>query len=87
MNTAFGTSSSNSYASTFQNLNALRIFGTKTALDGQTPPIFLLTSSEVGRKIKMNYAFPSQLAVSAHLFSNTLTRFDIDTVSFDDTTP
>ncbi len=87
LNTAFGTSSSDSYASTFQNLNALRIFGTKTALDGQTPPIFLLTSNEAGQKIKTNYAFPSQFAVSAHLFSNTLTKFDLDTVSFDDTTP
>ena len=87
LNTAFGTSSSNSYASTFQNLSALRIFGTKTALDGQTPPIFLLTASEAGRKIKMNYAFPSQFAVSAHLFSNTLIRFDNTNLTFDDTTP
>ena len=87
MNTVYGSSSSDSYASTFQNLNALRIFGTKTALDGQTPPIFLLTSNEAGQKIKTNYAFPSQFAVSAHLFSNTLTKFDLDTVSFDDTTP
>ena len=87
LNTAFGTSSADSYASTFQNLNALRIFGTKTALDGQTPPIFLLTASEAGRKIKMNYAFPSQFAISAHLFSNTLTKFDLDSVTFDDTTP
>ena len=86
LNTAFGTSTSNSYASTFQNLNALRIFGTKTALDGQTPPIFLLTASEAGRKIKMNYTFPSTVSTSAQLFSNTLTRFDRN-ITFDDTTP
>ena len=38
-------------------------------------------------KIKLNYAFPSQLAISADLFSNTLTKFDNTNLSFDDSTP
>jgi len=68
-------------------LNALRIQGTKTALDGQQVPIFLFTSNEIGKTLKMNYAFPTSLAFSQDLFSNTLTRFDSDSLTFDDTTP
>ena len=85
-NTAYGTSAANSFATTFENLNALRIRGTKTGLDGQSIPLSFF-NTVVGQSIKLNYAFPSQFAVSAHLFSNTLTKFDLDTVSFDDTTP
>ena len=86
-NTVFGTSSPDSYANTFQNLNELRVTGTKTALDGQPVPIFLLTSNEIGRKLSMKYAFPTQFAVSQELFSNTITKFDRNNVTFDDTTP
>ena len=33
----------------------------------------------------MNYAFPTQFAASAHLFSNTLiAKFDITNLTFDD---
>ena len=85
--TAFGSTASGSYANTFKTLNDLRITGTKTALDGQTAPIFLLTSSEIGRRIKMNYAFPTETVSNADLFSNTLTKFDSGTLTFDDTTP
>ena len=86
-NTAFGTSAPSSYANTFQNLNALRVTGTKTALDGQPVPIFLLTSNEIGKKLSMKYAFPTQFAVSTELFSNTITKFDNGNITFDDTTP
>ena len=86
-NTVFGTSNSGSYANTFQNLNALRITGTKTALDGQQVPIFLFTSSEIGKRLKMNYAFPTETAFNANLFSNTLVNFDNTNISFDDTNP
>ena len=86
-NTIFGTSSTDSYANTFQNLNELRVTGTKTALDGQPVPIFLLTSSEIGKKLSMKYAFPTQFAVSADLFSNTITKFDSGNITFDDSTP
>ena len=85
-NTAYGTSSSNSFANTFQNLNNLRITGTKTDFDGQAIPLFMF-NTEVGKAIKTNYAFPSQLAVSADLFSNTLTKFDTTNLTFDDSTP
>ena len=86
-NTTFGNTNPGSHASTFQTLNALRIQGTKTALDGQQVPIFLFTSSEIGRRIKMNYAFPCEVASNKDLFSNTLTRFDLTGTTFDDTTP
>jgi len=85
-NTMFGTSNAGSYANTFQNLSALKITGTKTALDG-TNAIFLLTSNAIGRTLKMNYAFPTTTAISQDLFSNTLTKFDSDTLTFDDSTP
>ena len=34
-NTVYGTSATNSFATTFENLNALRIRGTKTGFDGK----------------------------------------------------
>ena len=83
-NTVYGTSSSDSFATTFENLNALRIRGTKTILDGQS--ILSFFNTVVGKSIKLNYAFPSQFAVSADLFSNTLTKFDTTNLTFDDTT-
>jgi len=86
-NTAFGTSSPGSYANTFQNLNALRVTGTKTALDGQPVPIFLLTSNTIGKTLSMKYAYPTQTGFNQDLFSNTLTRFDNTNTTFDDTTP
>ncbi len=86
-NSVFGINSPGSYANTFQNLNALKIEGTKTALDGQQVPIFLFTSNEIGKKIRMNYAFPTTIGFNQDLFSNTLTKFDNDGLTFDDTTP
>ena len=35
----------------------------------------------------MNYAFPTETGFNANLFSNTLTRFDSNTITFDDTNP
>ena len=86
-NTVFGNSNIGSNANSFANLEALRVEGTKTPLDGQQIPIFLFTSSDVFGKIKMNYAFPCQIGTNADLFSNTLTRFDSNTTKFDKTTP
>ena len=86
-NTAFGTSAAGSYANTFQNLNALRVTGTKTALDGQLVPIFLLTSNTIGKTLSMKYAFPTQTGFNQDLFSNTLTKFDNTNKTFDDSTP
>jgi hypothetical protein len=86
-NTVFGNSNSGSNANSFQNLNNLRIEGTKTALDGQQVPIFLLTSNDIGKKLRMNYAFPAEIASNKQLFSNTLTTFDSNSITFDGTTP
>ena len=85
-NTVYGTSSANSVANTFERLNELRITGTKTDFDGQEIPLIMF-NSEIGKALKTNYAFPSQFAVSAHLFSNTLIKFDTTNLTFDDTTP
>jgi len=86
-NTVFGNTNSGSNANSFQNLSNLRIEGTKTALDGQQVPIFLLTSNEIGKKLRMNYAFPAEVASNKELFSNTLTTFDSNSITFDGTTP
>jgi len=86
-NRAFGQTAVGSNANSFLNLNNLRIQGTKTALDGQQVPIFLLTSNDIGGRIKMNYAFPCEIGQNADLFSNTLTKFDNNTTTFDKTTP
>ena len=86
-NTVFGNTNSGSGANTFENLNNLRIEGTKTALDGSIVPIFLLTSNEVGKRLRMKYAFPCEVASNKDLFSNTLTKFDLTSITFDDTTP
>ena len=86
-NTAFGNTNSGSAANSFQNLSNLKIEGTKTALDGSAVPIFLLTSNEVGKRLRMKYAFPCEVASNKDLFSNTLTKFDLTSITFDDTTP
>ena len=86
-NTIFGINNSASNANSFENLSNLRIEGTKTALDGQQVPIFLLTSSDIGGKIRMKYAFPCEIGTNRDLFSNTITKFDSDLKTFDDTTP
>ena len=85
-NTAYGTSSADSKANTFERLNELRITGTKTDFDGQAIPLFMF-NSEIGKAIKTNYAFPTQTAFNTTLFSNTLTRFDNNAITFDDTNP
>ena len=85
--TSFGITAGGSNANSFENLNNIKIQGTKTALDGQQVPIFLLTSNDIGGRIKMNYAFPCEIGSNADLFSNTLTKFDNATTTFDKTTP
>ena len=86
-NTVFGNSNIGSNANSFENLNNIKIQGTKTALDGQTAPIFLFTSSNIGGTIKMNYAFPTQTVFNRNLFSNNVVTLDNTNVTFDDTNP
>ena len=70
----------------FANLENLKISGTDNSFDGRNG-IFIFSSNENARLLKTNYAFPSSLAFNADSFDNTLTRFDFDTITFDDTTP
>ena len=83
-NTIYGRAGS---GITFERLHELKVFGTKTSLD-ETSPIFFLTdpNNKVGNNLKMNFAFPSELAFNADLWSNTLVNFDNNTKTFDDTT-
>ena len=85
-NTVYGVSNSGSNANSFENLENVKIMGTDTSFDGRNG-IFIFSSNENARLLKTNYAFPSSLAFNADSFDNTLTRFDFDTITFDDTTP
>jgi len=85
-NTVYGTSNAGSNANSFENLENVKIMGTDTSFDGRNG-IFIFSSNENGRLLKTNYAFPSSLSFNAESFDNTLTRFDFDTITFDDTTP
>ena len=86
-NTIFGTQNTGS-GITFQRLHEIKIQGTRTNLDG-TSPIFFLTdpNNPTGQNMRMNFAFPSEVAFNADLFSNTLVKFDNTNKTFDDTTP
>ena len=46
-----------------------------------------MTSNADGQFVKTNFAMPTQFAVSADTFDNTVTNFAQTTLSFDDTTP
>tara|TARA_B100000902_G_scaffold47219_1_gene54440 strand:- start:5898 stop:8471 length:2574 start_codon:yes stop_codon:yes gene_type:complete len=70
---------------TFKTLSELKVFGTKTTLDG-LDAVMLMTSDEQGKQVKMNFAFPSVTAFSGDSFDNTVTKFDKTTRTFDDTT-
>ena len=69
----------------FAELSKAHIMGTRTVLDG-TPGSLLMTSNFEGRKLKTNLTIPATIGTSADLFSNTLTKFDSNSISFDDTT-
>jgi len=70
---------------TFRTFNELKVFGTKSSLDGQDAA-FLMTSNEQGKQVKMNFAFPSITAFSRDSFDNTVTNFAQTNRTFDDTT-
>ena len=79
--TANGTPSSSGI--TFEQLSAIKVKGTRTSLDG-TGAIFLMTSSEDGRKIKTNFTIPAQIgALQGDTFDETQTKFDSGNVKFD----
>mgnify|MGYP003318091021 FL=1 len=82
-NSAFGLTSPPSFANTFQNLNRLRVTGTKTALDGQPVPIFLLTSNKHGKNLSMKYAFPTIIRDEDGTFDSTTGKFSSTQITFD----
>ena len=84
-NTMFGTSNPGS-GIVFRTLEELKVFATNTSLDGRQG-IFLMTSDEEGKKIKMNFALPSIFTYNANDFSNTVVDFSNTLPTFDDTTP
>jgi hypothetical protein len=84
-NTAFGINNLGS-GITFQILNEIKVQGTRSSLDGRQG-IFLMTSDAEGQKVKTNFALPTELAVSAPLFDNTLFKFDSDLLTMDNTNP
>ncbi len=84
-NTIFNTSISGT-GHTFQQLHALKVFGTRSALDGRAGA-FLLSSHPEGKDVKSKLAIPSILTYSNNEFSNTVTNFAQTGPTFDDTTP
>ena len=71
---------------TFRAFNELKVFGTRTSLDGQSG-IFLMSSDPNGKNVKMMTAFPSVITFNQNDFSNTVVRWDDEGPLFDDTTP
>ena len=46
-----------------------------------------MTSNEDGQKVKTNFTFPSQVTYNKdQTFSGTFTKFDSDSIKFDQTT-
>ena len=79
-----GDDRQNASGITFEVLNDIRVFGTKTNIDG-TPGIFKFTSSAEARRMKTNFALPTVIGTNADLFSNSITRFNNTNLTFDDT--
>jgi len=71
---------------TFETLGDLKVFGTRSSLDGQEA-VFRMTSDVNGRLVKCAFTFPADITTSNNLFSNTLIKFDNTNLSFDDTNP
>ena len=71
---------------TFKTFNELKVFGTRTSLDGRSG-IFLMSSDPNGKNVKMMTAFPSVVTYNQNDFSNTVVRWDDEGPLFDDTTP
>jgi len=84
-NTVYGVTSTDSHI-TFEVLDNLKIFGTKTSLDGQSA-VFTATSDYYGQKLKSNFAFPVQFTTLENTFDSTYVYFDNTEPTFDDTTP
>ncbi len=86
INTAYGVNANSTFSSsgiTIAELSAIRIQGTRTALDG-TNAIFLMTSSSAGQKIKTKFTIPAAIGeVDGDTFDETTTMFDSTSTKFD----
>ena len=86
INTAFGVNANHTFSSsgiTIAELSAIKIQGTRTALDG-TNAIFLMTSSSAGQKIKTKFTIPAAIGeIDGDTFDETQTMFDSSTTKFD----
>ena len=80
-NTIFGASTAG-HGITFQTLENLTVFGTNSSLNGR-PGIFLMTSHEDGKTVKMNFTMPSSITYARSLFSNTIAEFSSTSTTFD----
>ena len=80
-NTLYGTSTPG-HGITIGTLEDLTVFGTNSSLDGRDG-VFLMTSNESGKTIKMNFALPSTVTYSRNLFSNTVADFSSTATTFD----
>ena len=86
-NTVFrGGNRLNGSGVTFATLGDLKVFGTRSALDGQTA-VFRMTSDVNGRLVKCAFTFPSDITVVQNSFDTTYITFDNNTITFDDNTP
>jgi hypothetical protein len=86
INTAYGVNANSTFSSsgiTIAELSAIKIQGTRTALDG-TNAIFLMTSSSAGQKIKTKFTIPAAIGeVDGDTFDETTTMFDSTSTKFD----
>jgi len=71
---------------TFDVLSGIKIFGTRSSLDGEGA-VFKATSDVNGRLLKSAFTIPADISIAANLFSNTVQRFDQTNLTFDDTNP
>jgi hypothetical protein len=86
INTAFGITANNTFSKsgiTFAVLSGIKVQGTRTSLDGSNA-IFLMTSSEDGRKLKTNFTIPAQVGeINQNSMDETITSMDSTNVSMD----
>ncbi len=86
INTAYGVNANSTFSSsgiTIAELSAIKIQGTRTALDG-TNAIFLMTSSSAGQKIKTKFTIHAAIGeVDGDTFDETTTMFDSTSTKFD----
>ena len=80
-NTIFGASTAG-HGIVFKTLEDLKVFGTNSSLNGRLG-IFLMTSDEDGKTVKMNFAMPSHITYARSLFSNTISEFSSTSTTFD----